>query len=1012
MDESQEVKRLAEALRLGRVVTVVGAGLSAATTQAAPCSTWLGFLRSGIKFASDHQLLDRQKEKKLTDLLDIATEGESDLTLLLSSAQAIGSYIANAGEQAQANWYRDTIGELEVRDPGWIDAIVSLHTPILTTNYDNLIEQRSGRVSVTRSDPSGFQAAVTRSSDAIVHLHGLWSDPASIVLTPTDYTSLETDATSAALQKALSATESLLYIGFGSGINDPNFSQLLQWHRQTFRKSTVEHFRLCRREELDTLKALHCDQNITPIAYGLDYGELPAFIGDLPTCYPAGKVNDLGLARNVPAEARERIIVDLTAELNLEPTVSGTDSSRSLAEILVDPVLLPSPHSEYVSRSDDDPTTKRLDPFEEASRSGVVIVVGEEHSGLTTTLRWLALQGSSTRDAVSPLYLNFKDIPRGSNPLDNLLRRQAIESNVIERRRDPLPPNIIALDDFNPFISKVSENALCDIAQEGNTACTFIGCRPGDESRTAEILRGLDIEPRVRYVGKVNKADVTAMAQIVAPLAPSGLIDRVVTILRSERLPRSPFTVQLLLEILLRGEEIVSTPSLTGVLEQYLSVLLGRGDPSVDSRYAIGVEQGLTALSAVAHLYAERGQVNLPETDVVARLEEITSRFSWSESPSEMLQYFRKARILRVDPSGVSFVRSSYLHLLAARWADRDAAFCEFLQLDPLRYSKILRHYAGMRRSDSQLLYRMLDFLSTMTKDHGAAKALEPVAEVDAPRFLVSDDTEPAQDRREGADGETAPSNDAPVDELDALPDTDREPFPEISTADTPYVQRLAMALESASAILRDSDEVEDLDVKQKLLRAVLNGWGEFIAHMSEDHDFQDLRRAIVEDLRTTNPDFAENNDGLVSDIFDIIPCAIVAGEIERHLASRKLLRTLGEILADEAELPTGEAASAALLLFFIREPGWIRQAADLGARQKNSWIFVSFLPFLYATQLNTEGSQGTDPELVDEIAERLLHQYRYKSHRQRVVAKEKIKVQVRRIGYKQRQQRSAIEVD
>lgn len=1009
VSEDSGVERLTEALRSGRVVAIVGAGLAAATTAGQPCSTWVGLLRSGITFAQEHALIDAEKARTLTGLLDLATAGASDLNLLLSSATAIGGYISDAGEQAQANWYRDTIGQLKVKHPGWIDAVASLHAPILTTNYDTLIEQRTGRVSVTRSDPAGFQAAVTRSSHSIVHLHGVWNDPRSVVLTHTDYASLLADETSVALEKALSATMSILYIGFGAGMDDPNFAELLKWHRETFKNSAVEHFRLCRSDEMGALNELHRDQNITPIAYGADYGDLPTFVTELQARYQVDAVNVVGLARNVPAEARERIILDLAAELNLEPTVYGAQGCRSLSEILVDPVLLPSPHSEYVNRSEDDPTTKRLDPCEEASQSGVVVVVGEEHSGLTTTLRWLALRASLARGSVSPLYLNFREAPRGNGPVDKLLRRQAIESNVIERRLDPLPPNIIALDDFNPFVPKISENSLRDIAQKqaDNTECTFIGCRPGDEGRTVEILRSLGVEPRVRYVGKVNKADVMAMAQIVAPLAPEGLIDRVVTILRSERLPRSPFTVQLLIEILLRGEEVVSTPSLTGVLEQYLGVLLGRGDPSVDARYAIGVEQGLTALSAVAHLYAERGRVSLPEAEVVSRLEEITTRFSWSESPSEMLQYFRKARILRVDTSGVSFVRSSYLHLLAARWANRDEQFCNFLQNDILRYSKILRHYAGLSRSDSNLLQRMLDFLSAMTKEHGAAKALEPVADEDAPSFLVSDAPELALDHGEGSDEATYPSSnvDDDVDELDALPDIDREPFPEVSTADTPYVMRLGMALESASAILRDSDEVEDLDVKQTLLRAVLHGWGELIAHISEDHDFQDLRHVIVRDLRAAHPDFAEHNERLVNELSDLIPCAVVAAGVERHLASRKLLRTLSEILttADENELTTGEAATAALLLFFIQEPGWIPLAADLGTRHKKSWIFVSFLPFVYATQLNSENLQGTHTELVDEIAERMLHRFSYKNHQQRVLAKDRIKSLVRRIGSEQR---------
>ena len=49
--------------------------------------------------------------------------------------------------------------------------------PIVTTNYDDLLEQSLGLASVDWCDPPAMQQALVGTDRAVVHLHGYWRRP-------------------------------------------------------------------------------------------------------------------------------------------------------------------------------------------------------------------------------------------------------------------------------------------------------------------------------------------------------------------------------------------------------------------------------------------------------------------------------------------------------------------------------------------------------------------------------------------------------------------------------------------------------------------------------------------------------------------------------------------------------------------------------------------------------------------------------------------------------------------
>ncbi|WP_176459527.1 SIR2 family NAD-dependent protein deacylase [Rhodococcus sp. OK302] len=913
---------------------------------------------------------------------------DDDISLLMSAATLVAQKIDALGEQAAANWLRSTVGSLKVESGEWIDAIGALACVVLTTNYDTLLEQRLNRATVDRTNIAGFQAAISAKTNDIVHLHGVWTNRDSVVLSSTDYHDVLADSAHQVLQQALSATKSIIYIGFGSGLDDPNFSKLLEWHLKTFPASEIEHYRLCRQNEVSELRKVHVNSNIETISYGEQYDDFPNFIAGLQIESEQSKKNSAGIVRDIPLEARVDMIGCLQ---NITRLTEETDFSDgiSLNSIALPPILLPVPHAEYINQNGEheDARVKRLDPDTECTQKGVTIVVGDEHSGLTTTLKWLAIRASELSSTKIPIYISFDERQPGAKPLNRLLRREALDKGIIEGRLDDLPELAVAIDDFSPYVSKISNNTLIEISNTA-TADFFIGCRTGDEAEIADRLKNLGIECKVRYVGKLNFSDVTALAKIAAPLSHHSVTQKIVSVLRAERLPRNPFTITLLISILLKGEVINSEASPTGILDQYINLLVGRGDPTVDTRHSVGAEQSITALSALSESFFRRECSILPESEAIEKISELINAYAWPETATDMLREFAEKRLISIRSGGVSFARSSYLHLFAAKWAQREPDFLDFILLNPLRFAPVVRHYAALMRRDERVIQVMTDLISDFKDGTNSPPVYEDLSKMDAPVSLVkyiNDDTEGGFDSKT----EEANLHETSMDPLDSLSDSDPSPFPELDESEISYLSRFRSALDTASAVVRDSDEVRDLKKKQDLLERVVHGWGSLLGLLSEDQLFIDLQKSIIDELKETDTEFFEEHAELLTELLQIIPCAIVAGGIENSLSSRKLLVTLDKI-SNNTEFfeDRMNAVSTSMLLYSIKEPGWLEKTEKAISGHESAWALNSFMLALYIDDyVNGNSSAIESSRLLDFSATMLADRWNYPSGRERTAA-------------------------
>ena len=265
---------LRDDLRDGQVAIVVGAGVAAGATGNAPCSMWAGLLRDGVARC---EALRGVSLDWVDDRL-AADDPEAWLEVAERLTEALGD-----GELRR--WLRTTVGELRPTEDGvqLLEAVLSLPGIFVTTNYDSLLEMASGLPPVTWAEDGALAQRLLGGRDrGILHLHGHWAKASSVVLGTRSYEKILANPQAQESMRALGTLRTLVFVGFGAGIRDPNFTAFRRWMRQTWGGGEMRHYRLVLETELAAARAEHSsDERIVPLAYGSEHGELAAFLREV-----------------------------------------------------------------------------------------------------------------------------------------------------------------------------------------------------------------------------------------------------------------------------------------------------------------------------------------------------------------------------------------------------------------------------------------------------------------------------------------------------------------------------------------------------------------------------------------------------------------------------------------------------------------------------------------------------------------------------------------------------------
>ncbi|MDQ6948431.1 MAG: SIR2 family protein, partial [Actinomycetota bacterium] len=207
----------------GQAVVVAGAGVAAGASGGMAEASWHGLLESGVAWCQ--QRLPVLPAGWAEVVLGLVRLG--DTSSLVSAAELVTEKLGGRQGGEYRRWLRETLAPLVTADPSVPEALGDLGVPIATTNYDGLIEAANdGLGTVTWRDGAGIQRILRGDGRAVVHLHGYWDDPESVVLGIRSYEAVLGDAAAQALQRAIASVSTLIFVGVGSGADDPNFGAL------------------------------------------------------------------------------------------------------------------------------------------------------------------------------------------------------------------------------------------------------------------------------------------------------------------------------------------------------------------------------------------------------------------------------------------------------------------------------------------------------------------------------------------------------------------------------------------------------------------------------------------------------------------------------------------------------------------------------------------------------------------------------------------------------------------
>lgn len=961
MNEAELKEVLRSQIHAKNAVLVLGAGVSLASS--AGSKSWTQLIESGAATVvaagceprSDFEESVRRRLEPPVDPYYL-TEAASDVVRVLKRAGRFES------------WIDSEFATLKVNHPELIQALGQLDIPIFTTNYDTLVESVLKLQTVSPANPALMIRTASGGYPGIGHVHGVWSEPETCVITLGDYARIALDRGSGTAHRALSLTRSLVYVGFGAGMADENFEAVHLWAKERFGSVTQQHFLLClEKDRSDLLRNLPPD--INPISYGDHYSSLPSFVTSL--CRSA----DGSIPVIPPTFAREsalRAIKERVEDESLLIRFADPQNSSGLA--LIAPSLLPVP-PEVFGRRDavEDPKPKRLDAISLCGTSDAKLVVGGELSGVTSALQWMLFNRAEEVSNEVPLYLDarrFKGTRK--NALEYEIRQRASAAGIIATPRSELPKFSLAIDNLHTCNDRGLQAVVLDLQTLGNPHVWF-GCRQGSENHLVETLASRGLSLQTIYMGSLTKRDIARLAELADFSDSAALANRASAVIQQENLPRSAHSISLLLSVLARGERAEPLTRVTDLIQEYVGLLMTLSGESRSAGDTLTPGDLDAVCQEISRRLCSERVGSIPLQDFVTLVQDYFSSVLISVNPTDVLERLEQSRVLATTGGRIGFRQDSFLFFYAAKAALTDPPFAAFLKASLVYFAPVIKYYTAALRGDAGVLTRWLEIFRSIDRSRliGAAfmdsdPANDPMSLEEFESAIEGDSSAP----------EKAAHEDEPDDDYGFSSDHDLEPFPTASQeeANGIFLQLIVLAL--GSTVLSQSDQVRDPVLRVTMLRELLVGHADLVDLIEQDPTYDEFVETFSEELRKENTQ--DDLEKFRQAFREVLPSFMGASLLVGGLASSRLRLSVKNLMADADAMSDAKVACmASLLALVLHVDGYGNQLRLLHSRVgKSRFLRVAIRQFAESDYLRSgEEVQGSHLEdfLVECIADTVL---------------------------------------
>jgi predicted MPP superfamily phosphohydrolase len=628
----------------------------------------------------------------------------------------------------------------------------------------------------------------------------------------------------------------------------------------------------------------------------------------LPT---AGHPADLG---HPPYSTVMREIARSARELRVVPDeMSSPTKSEMIEDVLVEPRFLSVPYEEARAAAtlDHGIAGHETDVIETLIGSNVVLVCGEPQAGVTSALHWILAKTYEGDTSKMPAFMPAGESALGRSKGKTTLAKAA--SRFGHRQADSRNPELtLAIDDIAEVSAKKRANILEFIASNPQHRYV-LGCAEDHWGTVTKELDETEVSHSQAFLAPFGRAQLRQLLKSQANGAETN-IDQIDGLIRAHKLPRTPFTMVALVAVVQTGHQSSNDLNESSLLESFVSVLLGSGELA-DTEQGMNFRKRVHLLGEIAHALYTIPEHEMLVPDVEQLLLNYFSRKGLRLSAGTVLKNLVDRHILIERDRMVAFRHPALLHLFVAHWMLESEERKTKMLLDCRRNENPIRHAAGLKRTDSDLLERVGQFaeetmeklptdisrerVDTILKSFGSPGSWEGDNLVETLEMLP--------------ERPSASEIDTQIDLLsDALSDSD-EGEDSAGQLALEAVDELDHSITLLSDVLRNSDLVDDVELKQRVFEKAIRGKvlliGVLIAEDAHEDAFRELIGDLVGEKLAEGKRMEEDVEELLTRMILLIVVLVSAATVFNRLGNEHL-RDMIEGALDNSDFTESLTAS------------------------------------------------------------------------------------------------------
>lgn len=623
------------------------------------------------------------------------------------------------------------------------------------------------------------------------------------------------------------------------------------------------------------------------------------------------------------------------AEIAQEQSLIASDltlgASATVSDLLVDPQFWPVPNKEAIDAAV--PQERRPKPvgaLDALTQTRVLIVSGEHSSGVTSSLLWMLEKHFRLYGTALPAYVSSDE--RFS--LGRLNQALSGVQATSESKNGESIQLVLAVDDVD-LTDRRAQARLVRFIEDHPNVTLVLGCHEDQHAVIGKALDAPGIPFEEVFLAPFGRREMRQLISRIAGPNSTELVKRVLNVIHGQGLARNPLNVAALVAVVTREEDLTELNE-SGLLQSYVTILLENPVAVDPEGLAMDYRRREHFLSQFAQHLVNINRTRLSRRECEQFVLDYYERLGWvSESAGQLLDSLIRRRVLSQHEAGVGFRYAALLHLFAAKAATEDEVFASTLLADPVRYASIIRHVAGLRRSDAGLLKAVGE------KAVALMRAAAPGVDVEQFELMQDQGGWSRIDDLDEVRQLVRPAPPPPTEEeLDELyEDIAEEPsqvegaeaFP--PSTDATGMEQLGPPVGLLASVLKSSELVADIKLKTEMLREVVSGWGLLSILVAIREDETGELRAVLERLFSDEAD-EEKRQSAAEHFSRVLVITFMNYGLFAEVGSRHLRGVIDALLDDEEFL--AEAANdlfATMLYAMLDLPGWPDRIAKLHDR-------------------------------------------------------------------------------